>query len=603
MAPELFTSSNIPDDSIELHKVDVWSAGVVLYTLVNGVECLQFKNGDNVSQQSYNTDDTSSRSLTQSGDGSAQHSTVKKFNFDDLFFSDSSEFPNMNDIKETLKIMLVVDPKERADWEKIMESHWLVRGRAELSFNVEGYEGCKLYTLPVLGSGATGVVFKGDLHPEKPNEQPVAMKRISWNYFVPPNEELRGMNSEEQKEHKKETERMRRMLLNEEVCILKRLQKTKCENVIKFYGIATGDFLKRDEIFDEMTLVFEYCPMTLTSRIKSGLTEYECHKFMNDIVKGLKALYDLGYSHRDIKPDNILIRTRIVNGVVVEETAVVTDFGFARSLSDLTIRCVTPGYMAPEVKNNKENMSSELMDIYSLGMTMWHMLTGINHPEKEDPETDGFEFVTLPNKLRCLVTNSCWETVKYMLMKNPKYRMTYEELWNNKWLKASDEELSDCYMKDRMMCLDRIWPEPRSDIQECVIDVVKKQASFLWERDYEEDVKCDKKEESKHVVNRRKVYMKARENLSFNMNKELEPIRKKLEEIAKSHAREGALCESLLPLRAISEYKISITYLSIILTMCGALAKEQRDRWNILDLEKVLSSRISELENNLLKNS
>ena len=50
------------------------------------------------------------------------------------------------------------------------------------------------------------------------------------------------------------------------------------------------------EIFDEMTLVFEYCPMTLTSRIKSGLTEYECHKFMNDIGLYHHIIYTFLYN-------------------------------------------------------------------------------------------------------------------------------------------------------------------------------------------------------------------------------------------------------------------------------------------------------------------
>ena len=128
----------------------------------------------------------------------------------------------MEDIRETLRLILVYDPKERSDLEDIMSSHWLVSDREVIPFDVEGYEGCELYTLPELGRGASGIVYKGEL----PSGKPVAVKRILQNYF----------KTSDPKYSKTVFERNRRRILNEELNVLKRLQKVGCENVIKFYG-------------------------------------------------------------------------------------------------------------------------------------------------------------------------------------------------------------------------------------------------------------------------------------------------------------------------------------------------------------------------------
>jgi Leucine-rich repeat (LRR) protein/tRNA A-37 threonylcarbamoyl transferase component Bud32 len=91
------------------------------------------------------------------------------------------------------------------------------------------------------------------------------------------------------------------------------------------------------------------------------------------VAEGLAAVHTHGIVHRDLKPGNILLDT---NG-----QALLADFGLARHLEDepLTADGVlvgTPAYMAPEQTSSTAAPVGPLSDVYSLGVVLYHMLTG-----------------------------------------------------------------------------------------------------------------------------------------------------------------------------------------------------------------------------------
>lgn len=87
------------------------------------------------------------------------------------------------------------------------------------------------------------------------------------------------------------------------------------------------------------------------------------------IASGLEAAHENHIIHRDIKPQNIIVAK---NGTIK-----VTDFGIARAASPNTLTSGAVGsvhYISPE--QARGGYSDERSDIYSLGITMYEMVTG-----------------------------------------------------------------------------------------------------------------------------------------------------------------------------------------------------------------------------------
>lgn len=103
------------------------------------------------------------------------------------------------------------------------------------------------------------------------------------------------------------------------------------------------------------------------------------------VAAALKAATETGITHRDIKPENIMQSS---SGIIK-----VTDFGLARfgadvdvtggDLTKVGLTMGTPRYMSPEqVQGKRVDVRS---DLYSLGVTMYHLLSGRPPFEADEP--------------------------------------------------------------------------------------------------------------------------------------------------------------------------------------------------------------------------
>ncbi len=123
-------------------------------------------------------------------------------------------------------------------------------------------------------------------------------------------------------------------------------------------------------------IVMEYVEgASLGDRIESegNVPEKETWLIAREVARGLAYTAGVGIIHRDIKPDNIVCS----KGGKVK----LIDMGFSKSLSEtdhLTADGTTVGtpfYISPEQARGERELDVRT-DVYSLGCTVFHMLTG-----------------------------------------------------------------------------------------------------------------------------------------------------------------------------------------------------------------------------------
>jgi serine/threonine-protein kinase len=107
---------------------------------------------------------------------------------------------------------------------------------------------------------------------------------------------------------------------------------------------------------------------------KKKLSQEEALPIIRQVALALKHAHRVGFIHRDIKPKNIMIAN---NGDVK-----LADLGLARALDDRKAAEAeagraygTPYYISPEQIRGKKDITPAA-DIYGLGATLYHMVTG-----------------------------------------------------------------------------------------------------------------------------------------------------------------------------------------------------------------------------------
>ncbi|KAI9789619.1 MAG: hypothetical protein M1816_005928 [Peltula sp. TS41687] len=121
----------------------------------------------------------------------------------------------------------------------------------------------------------------------------------------------------------------------------------------------------------EPMLVLEYLPLgnLADQHLMMQITEEETVAILHQCLQALVYVHHEEIAHRDIKPTNILVRSRTPLHVKLG------DFGLAKKVSSLKTRCGTSIYMAPEIWNGRPYTAA--VDVWALGVVAFEYAYGL----------------------------------------------------------------------------------------------------------------------------------------------------------------------------------------------------------------------------------
>ena len=164
-------------------------------------------------------------------------------------------------------------------------------------------------------------------------------------------------------------------------------------------------------------------------------SEVDLVRHLGNMIDVLATMQDMGYSHRDIKPQNILITQN--------RELKLMNFGNAKDVTGVESLTIagTPGYLSPELRlgwieyirginEGKINHNAYKSDVYSLGLTFLYMATfqEINQSSSEE----------IIQRVQMLPFQSIQAILYYMLIHDsndrPDFIWLRSLLWQNNLL-------------------------------------------------------------------------------------------------------------------------------------------------------------------------
>lgn len=180
--------------------------------------------------------------------------------------------------------------------------------------------------------------------------------------------------------------------------------------IARVYGLLAvqgGDTLVVEEFVEGQTL---------RQAMESGLNRTRSLTLLSRIAFALAAVHAAGLIHRDLKPDNVILRS--------DDAPVLIDFGVALLAGERHQAGIgTPAYMAPEqVRGERIDARA---DLYALGVMAHEMLTGVRPaaPRSTLPFTGFAELRAIRRSLAAAgISADVAELVSRLLAPRPRLR-------------------------------------------------------------------------------------------------------------------------------------------------------------------------------------
>ena len=246
----------------------------------------------------------------------------------------------------------------------------------------------------VLGEGGMGVVYRGE---ESFPDRDVAIKRL-----------------------KKQNPYMR-LALYREAMITGALNHPTIIPIhtLNLQGVHAPEVvMKRIEGSTMLELISE-------SPLQHGLNDTQsdlrrCLNILRQVCNGLEYAHSKGVIHRDIKPENIMVGS-FGEVYILDWGIAVSDFDLPQFPNALV---GTPSYIAPEMLSGDPNIVDARTDVYLLGATLHHILTGtVRHTGDSIAEVLEAAKESKPHKYGPQISKLLGELVNQACHPNPEERI------------------------------------------------------------------------------------------------------------------------------------------------------------------------------------
>lgn len=285
-----------------------------------------------------------------------------------------------------------------------------------------------------IGKGSFSVVYKAvDLAKEthSANENFVAIKVIDIDNPLL-DQKVQASNSNDYAAQKKQ--------LLREIEISKNVHHP---NIVECFDV----FHEKSADHDIYYIIMEYFPngSLLDYLKKSGkcLTEQKACYFFSQMVAAVSYLHSKHIIHRDIKFENFVIvnsgQVKLIDfGFSIQSTPNFENDGYEEDYEIVYrndhmrgIFCGSLAYSSPEIIVHTRYSYS--IDIWSLGIVLFGMIFG-KFPFQGQGEVLKNEILTSSTYFPKPISNELKNLINGMLRKNPKHRLTIEQVEHHEWL-------------------------------------------------------------------------------------------------------------------------------------------------------------------------
>eukprot|EP00347_Sterkiella_histriomuscorum_P003162 403365355 len=229
------------------------------------------------------------------------------------------------------------------------------------------------------------------------------------------------------------------------------LQLVKSKHTMQMYKAYKGK--------QRYYLISELCnggDLQLLMTVRKQLPENQAKAIIKQIVIGLNDMHNSSIAHRDLKLANVLLefpdQPDLINFSREEKqqfllkfdfskdnfAVKISDFGFARIiLPEQNNRkktvCGTPKYMDPNLLLNQDSHYSQKIDIWSLGILFYEMITGFSpfYETKSDLFKDQMRKGMYEYRSFFHISPEAIHFISLCLQRNEKFRASADDLINH----------------------------------------------------------------------------------------------------------------------------------------------------------------------------